>query len=203
MEFASLQWMHVQVKKRPYAKRGFTLVELLVVIAITAIIASIGIPSYRNMVNSSRVSDSTGSLHIALMLARTEALKRNGRVVVCKISNVVPTPPARPECDGSPSSKTNMGWANGWMTFADGNGNSILDANEDLLYVQPNLAKTAADGAIVPSVAQENIVFGPMGQSFTAMNFVASGADAALDRAVCVAMGGRVRVGKAPDCPRE
>jgi type IV fimbrial biogenesis protein FimT len=153
------------------------------------------------MMNTSRVSDSATSLHGALMLARTEALKRNGRVVVCKISNVVPTPPARPACDGTPSTRANMGWANGWMTFVDPNGNSTLDANEELIFVQNNLAKSAVDGAIVPSVAQELIVFGAMGQSFMAMNFVLSGADANLDRAVCIAAGGRVRVGRAPNCP--
>jgi type IV fimbrial biogenesis protein FimT len=184
-----------------YFQRGYTLVEMMVVLGIAAIIASIAIPSYRGMMNTSRVSDSATSLHGALMLARTEALKRNGRVVVCKISNVVPTPPARPACDGTPSTRANMGWANGWMTFVDPNGNSTLDANEELIFVQNNLAKNAVDGAIVPSVAQELIVFGAMGQSFMAMNFVLSGADASLDRAVCIAAGGRVRVGKAPNCP--
>jgi type IV fimbrial biogenesis protein FimT len=198
------QGIPVQANSRAlaaFAQRGFTLVEMLVVLAIAVIIASIAIPSYRTMMNTTRVSDAATSLHGALMLARTEALKRNRRVVVCKISNVVPAPPARPACDASVSTRANMGWANGWMTFVDPNGNNTLDANEELIFVQNNLAKNAGDGAILPSVAQEFIVFGAMGQSFMAMNFLLAGADANLDRAVCIAAGGRVRVGKAPNCP--
>lgn len=202
MELCCMQRMSVQTRSMFFRHGGFTLVELMVVIAITAVIATIGIPSYRNMSVSSRVSDMSSSLHGAFMLARSEALKRNGRVVVCKIANPAP---ARPACDVSQSTAANMGWANGWMIFADRNGDSVLDAGEDLIRVQNNLAKGITDGAIIPNVNQQSLAFGAMGQSFMAINFVVSGATAgqntAQSKAVCVAVGGRVRVGAAPDCP--
>jgi type IV fimbrial biogenesis protein FimT len=57
------------------------------------------------------------------MLARSEALKRNTRVTVCK------------SADGAAC--TNAGnWDQGWIVFDDPNGDAAVSAGETLLFVR-------------------------------------------------------------------
>ena len=63
---------------------GFTLIELLVVVALAAILQSLAAPALSGMVNSMRLTTAVNSLLSSLHLARSEAIKRNSRAVVCK-----------------------------------------------------------------------------------------------------------------------
>lgn len=183
-----------------YRERGVTLVELLIVISIAGILASLALPSYRNMIISNKISTLTSELHGNLLLARSEALKRGINVSVCKSSNADSVAAA---CDISQSEAgVNIGWASGWLIFADLNGNCSLDNGEPLIRAQGMMLSNPQDGAIVPSNGAECLSFGVMGQTFNAVNFQVSAPAgfASLERAVCVAIGGRARVGKAPAC---
>lgn len=112
------------------ASRGFTLVELLVVLAVGAILLVIAIPSYAFLVNSSRLAAATNDLVTALHLARSEAIKRNMRVTVCKTSNAMAMPPV---CD------TTASWQQGWLVFVDGGTKGVIDSGDTLLRVQDSL----------------------------------------------------------------
>ena len=61
---------------------GFTLIELLVVITVTATMLSLAIPSFRNFIGSQRVKAVSYDLTTSLVLARSEAVKRNADVTV-------------------------------------------------------------------------------------------------------------------------
>ena len=63
---------------------GFTLIELLVVVALVAIIQLLAAPALSGMANSMRLTSAANSLFSSLLLARSEAIKRNSRAVVCK-----------------------------------------------------------------------------------------------------------------------
>ena len=65
-------------------QRGFSLTELVMVMAIVAILLAIGVPSYRYIGNSYRMSSEVNGLLGDLMLARAEAIKDSG----------MPVPPA-------------------------------------------------------------------------------------------------------------
>ena len=65
------------------AQAGFTLVELMVTIAVIAILAVVAAPSMSALLNANRVSASAGELVAGLQLARSEAIRRNTRVIVC------------------------------------------------------------------------------------------------------------------------
>lgn len=82
------------------AWHGFSLIELMVVVALVAIFASLAAPSFSNFVSSQRVKTTAYDLATSLLLARSEALKRNQNVTVA------PTDSA-------------AGWAGGWQVVAN------------------------------------------------------------------------------------
>jgi type IV fimbrial biogenesis protein FimT len=64
--------------------RGFTLVELLTVVAVVAVLSTLAGPSMINLIATQRVRAVAGDLHLTLMKARGEAIKRNASVTVAR-----------------------------------------------------------------------------------------------------------------------
>jgi type IV fimbrial biogenesis protein FimT len=111
---------------------GFTLTELLVVTAIVAILLGIGVPSYRYVTNSYRMSAEVNGLLGDLQYARAEAIREGLTVTAC-VSN------SGTACTGGGN------WANGWIVFSDPNSNQVVDANEPVLRVQGAFTGTTPD----------------------------------------------------------
>ena len=105
---------------------GATLLELMVVLAIAAILLLAGVPGFASLAHSSRLSSATNEMVSSLHLARSEAIKRNSRVVVC-------TSATGNFCAAS------GGWDQGWMVFHDANNNASVDAGESVILAQPAL----------------------------------------------------------------
>ena len=87
---------------------GFTIIELMVVVAIGAVLALIAVPSFRDTLNTTRQSSAVGLLMSDLNQARGEAIKRNGRVLVC-VRNVAGT-----DCGAGTD------WRAGWLVCSEG-----------------------------------------------------------------------------------
>lgn len=77
---------HTQYKSSQQ-QAGFSLVELAITVAVLAIIAGIAIPSFRNMLQRSRLTASSNEMLAVFQNARMEALRTNARVDVCPSSN--------------------------------------------------------------------------------------------------------------------
>ena len=67
--------------------RGFTLVEMLVVMAISAILIAAAVPSFQSLIASTRASSASGTLVSNLEYARSEAIRRNQNVTVCRTAD--------------------------------------------------------------------------------------------------------------------
>ena len=64
---------------------GFTMVEAMFVILIMAILATISIPSMRDLIVSTRVKSAASDAFASLIFARSEAIKRNASVDVIPV----------------------------------------------------------------------------------------------------------------------
>lgn len=106
----------MKVRDSGHRSGGFTVTELLITITIASILAAIGIPSYRSITNSARISAEVNGLLGDMLLARSEALKRGLRVSVCISSSGT-------DCDTS-----GLNWHNGWIVFLDNDGDQAVDA---------------------------------------------------------------------------
>jgi type IV fimbrial biogenesis protein FimT len=57
------------------AQRGFTLIELMVAIAVLAIVATVAVPSFRELVENNRLATESNRLISAMSFARSEAVR--------------------------------------------------------------------------------------------------------------------------------
>lgn len=107
-------------------QRGATLAEVTVGLGIVAGAAGLAAPPLQDFLQASALTAATNELLADLHLARSEALKRNRRVALCKS-------PDGQQCTAQ------GGWQQGWIVFQDGNNNGAFDAGEE---------KVAAHGAL-------------------------------------------------------
>jgi type IV fimbrial biogenesis protein FimT len=123
---------------------GFTLTELLVVTAIVAILLGIGVPSYKYITYSYRMSAELNSLVGDLMYARAEAIKEGQPVAICTSANGL-------TCSGVTS------WQGGWIVFPDPAGGGAADVPGSILHVQQPF--TGTDTLTSPNNPVSSVLF--------------------------------------------
>jgi type IV fimbrial biogenesis protein FimT len=102
---------------------GFSLIELLIAICVAGIFLSLAGPTFVDFVRESRLSSTIGSLAADMNFARAEAIKRNGRVLLCAKAAASDT------CSGVLG--TAGSWASGWLVCFDAVDNTSGAATGD------------------------------------------------------------------------
>jgi type IV fimbrial biogenesis protein FimT len=115
--------------KRQNTQRGFTLTEMMVVIAIVAILTSIGVPSYKYISNSYRMSGEVNGLLGDAQFARSEAIKEGQQVILCTST------------DGATCAGVTT-WQVGWIVCVDLNNDNTCDDGEPVLRSQKVFVNT-------------------------------------------------------------
>ncbi len=107
-------------------KNGFTLIEMMITIALLAIFVALAGPSFREIIVNNRAQANANLLVTSLNLARSEALKTNAQVTLCKSTDGV-------------ACATAGTWDGGWIVFADLDADEVADVGELVVQVQQNL----------------------------------------------------------------
>jgi len=105
---------------------GVTLVELLIVLAVAAVLAQIALPDFRDIMKNNRSATRVNELQTSLSYARSEAIKRNNVVTLCKSTN------------GTACVDSGSDWESGWIVFEDINNNGAVDDGEPVLTLHGN-----------------------------------------------------------------
>lgn len=107
-------------------ERGVTLLELMVSLALSALLLMLAAPPFRELIAVNRAAGTADTLMTSLFLARTEAIKRNRRVALCK------------SADGE-SCTVAGDWSQGWLVFVDEADWGVRNPAEQIVRIQPAL----------------------------------------------------------------
>lgn len=111
--------------------RGFTLIELIITVAIASIVLAVGVPSFQTMMRNNRAATYTNEFMSALNFARSEAVKRGRRVVLCPSTGT-----------GNPPTCAGTAWESGWITFVDIDDDTVPNTSNDVLRIHGPLGGT-------------------------------------------------------------
>lgn len=106
--------------------RGVTLIELLVALSVFSILLTVGVPSFSQFTTSTRLSSYANTLFSHMALARSEAIKRNARVAICKSSD-------------SSTCASSGDWSQGWVVFVDLDNSASIGSGEQVITTAPAL----------------------------------------------------------------
>jgi type IV fimbrial biogenesis protein FimT len=117
--------------------RGFSLVELMIGVVLASLILGIGLPTFQDFITEQRLRAASADLHIALMTARSEAIKRNRVVELKPIAG---------------------GWSDGWVIP------SPIDDDPDILRFKQTgeVAIDETDGALEAKFTPMGRVLSPV-----------------------------------------
>jgi type IV fimbrial biogenesis protein FimT len=104
------------------ARAGFTLVELAVMLAIGGLLLGLALPQYHDWIAEYRLLNFARDLAGSMNEARSEAIKRNMRVNLCKSAD-------RRSCS------TTGDWSQGFVMYIDSDRDGDVDAGEVALRV--------------------------------------------------------------------
>lgn len=106
--------------------KGYSLPEVMVVMLVFSLCMTQAVPAMSRVVDNVRVKTGVSALMDSLRLTRSEAIRRNARVVLCK------------SISGKACAAAGA-WEQGWIVFQDANGNGMVDPGEDVFHREASL----------------------------------------------------------------
>ena len=95
-----------------HRQSGFTMIELMITLVVLAVVLGIGVPNLHSFIQNSRITTQSNNLIGALAVARSEAIKHNKPVVLCRSADPAAATPA---CASGGTGT----WETGWLVFQD------------------------------------------------------------------------------------
>ncbi len=131
---------------------GFTLLEALVVLALLGILVAMAAPAMTDLRVRHQLQAQAEGLLDSLVLARSEALRRQQRVSLCARATDV-------SCDAHGQ------WHQGWLVFVDTNNNALRDEGEVVIDVHAPLPTVLQLG--VTNTVKAYFSYGAEGRSMS------------------------------------
>lgn len=177
---------------RPHPQ-GLTTVELLLTLGILGLLAGLAAPGFGRLMDRWQVQQSVDALRATLYLARSEAIKRGGRIGIQKNPNLT---------EGCTQAQTNEEWGCGWFVFEDANNDGKWQKTEAKLHgTAPPTRVTVIHRSGGSSIRVDR--FGKM-SGLNAKGFTVSptseGVASTATRGLCMATGGRIRITEEVPC---
>ncbi|MEP5766485.1 MAG: GspH/FimT family pseudopilin [Halieaceae bacterium] len=104
------------IKKATGPQAGLTLIELMVVLFILAVVNALAGPALAETIKRNQLRSAAERVLLSLNLARSEAVKRNQTVSICRSTN-------GSSCGGS--------WEDGWIVFSNLDADDVVDSGVD------------------------------------------------------------------------
>ena len=126
---------------------GFTLLELMIVIAMMGVLMAVGIPSFKAMLTTNEMADTTNELVLSIRKARAAAISSGRNTIVCSST------------DGQTCSGAAGNWNKGWLVMVDRNiDGSYLIANDELLWEHQLKSNTTITITPSPTTATAGVI---------------------------------------------
>ncbi len=100
-------------------QRGISLIEAMLATSIAGVLTSAAVPAMNDVFVQQRLRAGSSDLFATFNLARSEAIRRGGSVVV------------------APTDARD--WSSGWKVFADANDNGAQDPDEAMIIERPSV----------------------------------------------------------------
>lgn len=104
---------------------GYSIYDLLITSAVAGVLG-VGAVGMTGLVQDARMTAAVNQLMGDLALTRSEAIKRNAIIALCKSG-------------GGDSCSTGTSWNDGWIVFTDDNNSHDVDPGETVIRVQQGL----------------------------------------------------------------
>lgn len=132
--------------------------ELIITLTVIVLLVALALPNFQTLLNRNRLIGKTNDIVTAINLARSEAVSQGVAAGAC------------PSLDGI--NCTAGAWNQGWIVWADTNGNAAFEVGEE---VRVNNTATSGNAAEVVTVAASGninagVVFTPLGMTNNAAN---------------------------------
>jgi type IV fimbrial biogenesis protein FimT len=159
---------------------GFTLIELVVTLAVLAVLIGLGVPSFREMIDESRMASQSNELIYTLRQARAQAVERAAPVTVTAI---------------------NGDWNQGWESLLDYDKNGSKTAGlADALMTSTPASQLPDLQHINIDASSTRVIFLPDGTLGAAaaetLTLKSKAGGVARQRTINIALSGRVEIAK-------
>lgn len=162
-------------------QHGFTLLELLMTLAIAAVLLSLAVPAYKQLVSRNRLAALVSDLVGDLNYARNEAINRGQPVFVCASEGQLPC-----SNDGN--------WRHGWVVYMQHGDTDTASRARQILRAR----QVATDEISLISNVTQPVRFNAGGFAIFGRSFTVDNAHGRQEIQITIASTGRVRARRKP-----